>query len=84
MKSKAMITPLWRTASFGDAPDTSPMELSALGEHLDLCIGSKGRTFSAPTRVTNSVFRRPSARSRFRPRWRRPPVSQSARRCPWL
>ena len=46
MKSKATIAPLWRTASFGDAPDTSPMELAALGEHLDLCMGSRGRTFT--------------------------------------
>ena len=29
--------PNWSTASFGDAVDTSPMELSALGEHLHLC-----------------------------------------------
>lgn len=46
MKSKAIAAPLWRTASFGDAPDTSPIELAALGEHLDLCIGSRGRTFT--------------------------------------
>ena len=46
MKSKARTPPLWRTASFGDAPDTSPMELAALGEHLDRCIGSRGRTFN--------------------------------------
>ena len=45
MKSKVIAAPLWRTASFGDAPDTSPMELTALGEHLDLCIGSRGRAF---------------------------------------
>ena len=38
----------------------------------------------APTRVPNSVFRRPSVRSRSRPRWRRPPVWQSVRRGPWL
>ena len=29
--------PSWNTASFGDATDTSPMELSVLGEHLDAC-----------------------------------------------
>jgi len=36
----------WSTASFGDTVDTSPMELSALGEHLDLCKGSHGRWFA--------------------------------------
>ena len=35
----------WSTASFGDSADTSPMELSALGEHLDLCRASRGRLF---------------------------------------
>jgi hypothetical protein len=35
--------PPWSTASFGDAADTSPMELSALGEHLDSCKRSDGR-----------------------------------------
>ena len=34
----------WSTASFGDAVDTSPMELSAMAEHLDVCRG--GRMFS--------------------------------------
>jgi hypothetical protein len=38
--------PFWSTASFGDTTDTSPMELSALGEHLDLCKGSHGRWFA--------------------------------------
>ncbi|MBI2750794.1 MAG: hypothetical protein HYX43_16120 [Burkholderiales bacterium] len=46
MKSKAIAPPFWRTASFGDSPDTSPMELSALGEHLDRCRGSRGRLFT--------------------------------------
>lgn len=27
----------WSTASFGLPADTSPMELTALGEHLSLC-----------------------------------------------
>lgn len=38
--------PYWSTASFGDTVDTTPMELSALGEHLDRCKGSRGRFFS--------------------------------------
>lgn len=46
MKSKAIAPPIWRTASFGDSADTSPMELSALGEHLDRCRGSRGRLFT--------------------------------------
>ncbi|MBC7954928.1 MAG: hypothetical protein H7Y33_03530 [Cytophagales bacterium] len=46
MKSKVIASPLWATASFGDSPDTSPMELSALGEHLDGCRRSQGRLFT--------------------------------------
>ena len=45
--STHVVTPaFWSTASFGDTADTSPMELSALGEHLDLCKGSRGRLFA--------------------------------------
>lgn len=36
----------WSTASYGDAPDTSPMELSTLGEHLHACTRSHGRWFT--------------------------------------
>ncbi len=36
----------WATASFADAADTSPMELSALGAHVDSCKGSRGRMFA--------------------------------------
>jgi hypothetical protein len=36
----------WTTASFPDATDTSPMELSELGEHVDRCNGSRGRWFT--------------------------------------
>ena len=38
--------PRWSTASFGDTADTSPMELSALGNHLNLCQGARGRLFT--------------------------------------
>jgi len=38
--------PFWSTASFGDSTDTSPMELSALGEHLDVCKGTNSRWFA--------------------------------------
>jgi hypothetical protein len=46
MKSKTIAAPLWRTASLGNSPDTSPMELSALGEHMDRCTGSRGGLFT--------------------------------------
>jgi hypothetical protein len=45
MNTNIINTPYWSTASFGDNADTSPMELSALGEHLDLCRGSRERLF---------------------------------------
>ncbi|MDP1789425.1 MAG: hypothetical protein Q8L12_02540 [Methylibium sp.] len=35
----------WSTSSFGTAADTSPMELSVLAEHLDVCKDSRGRLF---------------------------------------
>ena len=44
-------TPRWSTASFGDSADTSPVELSALGEHLNLCQGSRGRLFALKCRA---------------------------------
>ena len=46
MSSRAAATPSWTTASFGDAPDTSPMELLALEDHLSVCKQSHGRLFS--------------------------------------
>lgn len=33
----------WHTASFGASADTSPMELSMLGEHLGRCRGRSAR-----------------------------------------
>jgi hypothetical protein len=33
----------WSTSSLGDSPDTSPGELSALGEHLQQCQQLSGR-----------------------------------------
>ena len=35
----------WATASFADRADTTPMEISALGAHVDRCNGSRGRMF---------------------------------------
>jgi hypothetical protein len=46
MNHQIVASPLWSTASFGQTADTSPMELSALGEHLNLCQGSRGRLFA--------------------------------------
>ncbi|MEO8836375.1 MAG: hypothetical protein ABI364_06515 [Caldimonas sp.] len=36
----------WATASVADSADTTPMELSALGAHVDSCNGSRGRMFA--------------------------------------
>jgi hypothetical protein len=35
----------WSTSSFGASADTSPGELSSLGEHLGLCRSSQSRSF---------------------------------------
>ena len=53
---KANDTPFWNTASTDHTPDTSPMELSALGEHLDPCKASRGRLF-ALRRATEALDR---------------------------
>ncbi len=46
MNTKVITHPSWSTASFGDGAQTSPLELSALGEHLDSCRGAHGRVFA--------------------------------------
>jgi hypothetical protein len=46
MTKPTSLLPRWSTASFPDAPDTSPMELSSLSGHFDVCQGSRGRLFS--------------------------------------
>ena len=46
MKPPVTYAPRWSTSSFGVAPSTSPIELSALGKHLDLCNGSRGHFFT--------------------------------------
>ena len=38
--------PTWTTASAGEHTDTSPMELSALGEHLGRCQTLRGPLFA--------------------------------------
>lgn len=39
MNTNSVFLPRWSTASFGNIADTSPMEMSALGEHLNQCKG---------------------------------------------
>ena len=46
MNKTAHAHPFWSTASFGETADTSPMELSELGEHLDSCKGTHSRLFA--------------------------------------
>ncbi|WP_296443714.1 hypothetical protein [Rhodoferax sp. UBA5149] len=46
MNTNIIVIPCWSTASFGDTADTSPTELWALGEHLNLCRGARGRLFA--------------------------------------
>ena len=41
----------WSTASFGDAADTSPMELNSLGEHLSSCQSASGKWFALRSRA---------------------------------
>jgi hypothetical protein len=36
----------WSTSSFGGAPDTTPKELAALGEHMNRCDGQRGALFA--------------------------------------
>ncbi len=44
--SAAFAATQWSTASFGQTADTSPGELSALGEHLHSCRGARGHLFA--------------------------------------
>ena len=43
---RANTAPSWSTSTFSNSADTSPMELSALGEHLGQCKGAHGRLFT--------------------------------------
>ena len=45
MNANIIFKSRWSTASFGDTADTSPVELSALGAHLELCQRAHGRLF---------------------------------------
>lgn len=46
MTARTLHSPRWTTASIPDATDTSPMELSELGAHVDRCNGCRGRWFA--------------------------------------
>jgi hypothetical protein len=46
MKKGIAATAPWTTTAMSGATDTSPMELTALGDHLDLCRESQGRLFA--------------------------------------
>jgi hypothetical protein len=46
MNPKLMSGPCWSTASFGDTTDTSPSDLTTLGDHLHVCQGMSGRLFA--------------------------------------
>jgi hypothetical protein len=43
MHTDTVATRRWATAAEGEAADTSPAELSTLGEHLALCNRARGR-----------------------------------------
>jgi hypothetical protein len=42
MKTNMMASPVWSTASFGDAAQTSTMDVCHLGEHLQHCSARTG------------------------------------------
>jgi len=42
MKTDLIAAPCWSTSCFGDAAQTSPMELSVLGDHLQHCSATPG------------------------------------------
>jgi len=45
MNPELSISPRWSTSAYGEPADTSPVDLTELGEHLHLCRGSQGRLF---------------------------------------
>lgn len=42
MPKSTAFAPSWDTSSFGHPADTSPMECSALADHLSVCSRSRG------------------------------------------
>ena len=47
MKTITIANSSWSTSSYGGAPDTTPMELTALEDHYGHCRQSHGRFFLA-------------------------------------
>ncbi len=45
MTPQALSAPRWLTASFDRAPQATPLEMRALGDHLHLCRRHSGRWF---------------------------------------
>lgn len=68
MPKSTAFAPSWDTSSYGHPADTSPMECSALADHLSLCSRSRGplqalrtggalvRGFVMPRLVTTVFF----------------------------
>ncbi|MES2839191.1 MAG: hypothetical protein V4794_02805 [Pseudomonadota bacterium] len=68
MPKSTSFAPSWDTSSFGHPADTSPMECSALADHLSVCTRSRGpmqvlrngaglvRGFVVPRLVTTLFF----------------------------
>ncbi|MFN7121290.1 MAG: hypothetical protein ACK4NM_04575 [Hydrogenophaga sp.] len=68
MPKSTAFAPSWNTSSFGHPADTSPMECSALADHLSVCSRSRGpwpalrtgaavvRGFVVPRLVTTVFF----------------------------
>ena len=54
MTTESSSIPRWATASYGDVADTSPGELTALGQHLAVCSESRG-SFSGLRRTADAV-----------------------------
>jgi hypothetical protein len=54
MKSISQPPAVWSTASFGNEPETSPMELAALGDHLNLCQRTQSRLFAVHCMVEST------------------------------
>jgi hypothetical protein len=46
MKTNTRATHAWSTASFGGNAETSPMELTSLGDHLGACRSPRGHLFA--------------------------------------
>jgi hypothetical protein len=60
--SQSNVRPRWSTSSIGECTGSSPMELSALRDHLDECHASRGRLFAlkrAAESLNAFVARRP-------------------------